>query len=126
MEADDARISASISDLLFDTISYFDYREDFYHAFVCGMFTAFPGCKVESNKERGLGRPDITVIMRSLRCVLIIECKRAKSALELKEQSALALQQIERQRYAESFPAQFKVVKIGLAFCGKSCAACCA
>ena len=30
--------TALISDLLFDTISYFDYKESFYHAFLTGLF----------------------------------------------------------------------------------------
>lgn len=35
---DEEKATAIISDLLFDTISYYDYKEDFYHAFIAGIF----------------------------------------------------------------------------------------
>ena len=47
-----------ISDLLWNTISYNDYQEDYYHAFLAGVFVG-RGYNIESNKEKGLGRPDI-------------------------------------------------------------------
>ena len=39
-----------LSDLLFDTISYHDYAESFYHAFVTGLVSS-AGYIVESNYE---------------------------------------------------------------------------
>ena len=48
-----------LSDLLWQTISYMDYHEDYYHAFLSGIFVGRGGYIVHSNKERGLGRPDI-------------------------------------------------------------------
>ena len=46
--------------LLRQTISYHDYREDFYHAFLADIF-AGAGYMVESNKEHGEGRSDVIV-----------------------------------------------------------------
>ena len=46
--------------LLRKTISYHDYKEDFYHAFFAGIF-AGAGYVVESNKEHGEGRSDVIV-----------------------------------------------------------------
>ena len=46
--------------LLRKTISYHDYKEDFYHAFLAGIF-AGAGYMVESNKEHGEGRSDVVV-----------------------------------------------------------------
>ena len=46
--------------LLRKTISYHDYREDFYHAFLAGIFTG-AGYVVESNKDHGEGRSDVIV-----------------------------------------------------------------
>ncbi len=54
-----------ITDILFDTISYFDYREDYYHAFLTGLFTG-AGYAVESNHEYGLGKPDLVVWDRKI------------------------------------------------------------
>lgn len=50
-------LTTMISDLLFTTISYHDYAESFYHAFMTGLFS-YAGYVVESNKEHGLGRSD--------------------------------------------------------------------
>ena len=49
-----------MNQLLRMTISYHDYREDFYHAFLAGIF-AGAGYMVESNKEHGEGRSDVIV-----------------------------------------------------------------
>ena len=47
-----------LSNILFDTISYHDYQESFYHdhAFLAGLFSG-AGYIVESNYEHGLGVP---------------------------------------------------------------------
>ena len=42
------------------SISYYDYREDFYHAFMAGIFTRI-GYAVDSNKEYGEGRSNVVV-----------------------------------------------------------------
>ena len=55
---DEQGASKIISNLLWKTISYHDYHEDYYHAFLAGAFVGL-GYEVESNKEKGLGRPDI-------------------------------------------------------------------
>ncbi len=55
---EDEKLTENVSDILFDTISYYDYREDFYHAFVAGMFSG-AGYEVKSNSEQGKGRADI-------------------------------------------------------------------
>ena len=40
-EGDQAAASDALSDLLWDTISYMDYSEDYYHAFLAGIFVGF-------------------------------------------------------------------------------------
>ena len=47
-------LTKEIGTLLRMTISYHDYKEDFYHAFLAGIF-AGAGYVVESNKEHGEG-----------------------------------------------------------------------
>ncbi len=54
------RMTDEMNKLLRKTISYHDYREDFYHAFLAGIFTG-AGYVVESNKEHGEGRSDVIV-----------------------------------------------------------------
>ena len=53
-------LTKEIGTLLRMTISYHDYKEDFYHAFLAGIF-AGAGYVVESNKEHGEGRSDIVI-----------------------------------------------------------------
>ena len=49
-----ASLTTIISDLLFNTISYHDYAESFYHAFLAGLMSK-DRYKIESNYENGLG-----------------------------------------------------------------------
>ena len=65
--------------LLRKTISYHDYREDFYHAFLAGIF-AGAGYVVESNKEHGEGRSDVVVYDPEEGRVAIFEAKYSKTA----------------------------------------------
>ena len=53
-------ITGEMNRLLRQTISYHDYKEDFYHAFLAGIF-AGAGYEVESNREHGEGRSDIII-----------------------------------------------------------------
>ena len=73
---DEQEASKVISDLLWRTISYNDYHEDYYHAFLAGVFVGL-GYEVESNKEKGLGRPDILLKDDDNRRAMIIEAKRS-------------------------------------------------
>ena len=72
------KLTELISDILFDTISFHDYAESYYHAFLAGLLSQ-AGYIVESNYENGLGRTDITLKDRKNRRAIIIEAKVAKS-----------------------------------------------
>ncbi len=52
---DAGRLSDLISELLFETISYHDYAESFYHTFLARLF-ANAGYIVESNYEKRTGK----------------------------------------------------------------------
>ena len=41
---------------LADTISYYDYAENFYHGFMAGLLVNIGGYRVKSNRESGNGR----------------------------------------------------------------------
>lgn len=49
-----------------------DYHEDYYHAFIAGLFVG-RGYETESNKERGLGRPDLQLKDIDNRRTMLIE-----------------------------------------------------
>ena len=110
---------------LADTISYYDYAENFYHGFMAGLLVNIGGYRVKSNRESGNGRPDIvmqTVQIRKGR-VIILELKIAGSIAEMDAACDRGLAQIEEQHYAEPFIAEGypEVKKYALSFCKKEC-----
>jgi len=110
-----------ISDLLFNTISYYDYKEDFYHAFLAGIFTG-GGYIVQSNREHGYGRTDITIRERSHRRAMIIEAKHAETEQRLETECKDAVKQIDERRYAAEFQKGYQsVICYGIAFFEKQC-----
>ena len=118
---DAAAITEQISSLLFDTISYHDYKESYYHAFTAGLF-AGAGYIVESNYEYGLGRPDIVVKDRENRRVIILEIKHSQNEQRLKNDCLKALQQIEAHEYATKFLKGYRnIICYGIAFYEKEC-----
>ena len=123
---DSSRISSLLSELLLSVISYFDYQELFYHAFVCGLFSGRAGIKVKSNLEQGLGRPDIAAERQRTRQGLIIECRYAAAPADLEDRAEAALAQIDKLQYGAELSQRCRqVMKIGLAFCSKRCLAKC-
>ena len=111
--------SAILSDLLFETISYMDYHEDYYHAFVAGIF-AGRGYIPQSNKEQGLGRPDVDLRDRKNRRMMIIECKKSDSQSRLDYWCDEAIQQIIDNQYARKTDGFNTVRCYGAAFFEKS------
>lgn len=110
-----------MSGLLRKTISYHDYREDFYHAFFAGIF-AGAGYVVESNKEHGEGRSDIVVKDYAGDRVIVFEVKYAKALSGLADECKKAIAQIDRQRYAQEFEEEYsQVICYGISFYKKRC-----
>ena len=110
---------------LADTISYYDYAENFYHGFMAGLLANIGGYLVRSNRESGNGRPDIvmqTVQIRKGR-VILLELKIASSIAEMEAACDRGLAQIEEQHYAEPFITEGypEVKKYALSFCKKEC-----
>ena len=114
-------LTAEINKLLYKTISYHDYKEDFYHAFLTGIL-AGSGCAVESNREHGQGRSDIVVYHPERPQVVIFEAKYAKKLDELEERCEAALDQIEEKQYAKEFDNGYTSIRCyGIAFYKKCC-----
>ena len=116
------KITEQISDLLFQTISYHDYKESYYHAFLAGIFVG-AGYGVESNYEHGAGRPDIAITDKKSRKAIVIEVKHSQRASGMLKDCSAALQQIRTRSYADDFLADgYRAVWCyGAAFYGKSC-----
>ena len=126
LEAGDCEAAEDfINSQLADTISYYDYAENFYHGFMAGLLVNIGGYRVKSNRESGNGRPDIvmqTVQVRKGR-VILLELKIAGSVAEMEAACDRALAQIEEQHYAEPFITEGypEVKKYALSFCRKEC-----
>ena len=114
-------LTAEINKLLYKTISYHDYKEDFYHAFLTGIL-AGSGCAVESNREHGEGRSDIVMYHPDRPQVVLFEAKYAKTLNGLEASCAAALQQIKDRQYAKEFEEDYdSVLCYGIAFYKKRC-----
>ena len=109
-----------INGFLWDTISYHDYHEDYYHAFMAGLFVGL-GYSVDSNKESGLGRFDIRAKDRKNRRTMILEVKKADSAAQMDTACDEALKQIVDKGYAKVIePGYEKMLCYGIAFFQKT------
>ena len=110
-----------VNDLLFTSISYFDYDEKFYHGILIGLLCNY---RIMSNQESGLGRFDIAVAPRSLSDRgMILELKTATSLAELKNTAKHACKQIKDKQYIEGMLAEGyeDIIGYGIAFYKKFC-----
>ncbi|MDO4804509.1 MAG: PD-(D/E)XK nuclease domain-containing protein [Lachnospiraceae bacterium] len=114
-EGNETLATEIISRLLWETISYNDYHEDYYHAFLTGVFVG-RGYSVDSNKEKGLGRPDILLKDRRNRRAIIIEAKKSKKESLLDKGCDAALGQIVTEKYAEGLEGYEHILCYGVAF----------
>ena len=122
-QGDSEAATEEINKLLRRTISYHDYREDFYHAFLAGIFTG-AGYAVESNKEHGEGRSDIVVSDYTDGWVAIFEIKYSDSPEELKTDCEKAIRQMDERMYAVEYEEQYPAERIlcyGISFFKKRC-----
>ena len=114
-------LTEQMNKLLRKTISYHDYREDFYHAFLAGIF-AGAGYEVDSNKEHGEGRSDVVVLDSEGDRVAIFEAKYSRTQDAMSKDCAAALEQIEDRQYAKEFEDDYdSVLCYGIAFYKKRC-----
>ena len=114
-------ITEEMTKLLRRSISYHDYKEDFYHAFLAGIF-AGAGYEVESNKEHGEGRSDIVISDSIDGKVAIFEVKYSKTLQSMENDCKKALEQIDRRLYAKEYEDDYdKILCYGIAFYKKRC-----
>ena len=120
-ENDCELLTQEMNKLLRKTISYHDYKEDFYHAFLAGIF-AGAGYSVESNKEHGEGRSDIVVSDIVNGRVAVFEVKKSNALTDLISDCEAALVQIDDRMYAKEFEDDYdEVFCYGISFFKKRC-----
>ena len=114
-------ITKEMNALLRRTISYHDYRENFYHAFLAGIFTG-AGYMVDSNKEHGEGRSDVVIYDSINGRVAIFEAKYTKVLDNLENACDMALQQIDDRLYAKEYEDDYdQILCYGISFFKKRC-----
>ena len=117
---------------LSDRLSYYDLaapkgmerrknREQLYHAFVLGILSAYEDihCRPLSNRESGDGRYDILAVRPCF--YIIFEFKVCDKEDNLEASAVKALAQIETKRYGDDLDKSKKLIRVGIAFCGKIC-----
>ena len=115
------RITQELTALLRRTIRYHDYREDFYHAFLAGIFTG-AGYMVDSNKEHGEGRSDVVLYDSINGRVAVFEAKYTKALENLSSACDSALQQMNEKLYAKEYEDDYdQIFCYGISFFKKRC-----
>ena len=112
-----------LSDVLENSISYYDNYESFYHGFMIEFLKA-DGYEVKSNRESGKGRFDIMVIPYEIdETAIIIECKHSKNKAVLKKESEDAAKQIIGMNYQQGLKDEGydNVIGFGISFFKKQC-----
>ena len=125
-EGNEEKVGEILSGQLFDTISFFDSAENFYHGFLAGVLSQSQDYLVQSNRESGNGRSDIIAKSPSLRGrAFVIEMKVSRSIDDLEADAEKALEQIEDKRYVEGLRTEGyrKIDRWGIAFYRKDCEA---
>lgn len=116
-----AAATEEMNRLLRKTISYHDYKEDFYHAFLAAIF-AGAGYTVESNREHGEGRSDVVVYDSENGRVAVFEIKYAQTSASLPTACEAALTEITTRMYAQEFEDNYdQIYCYGIAFFKKRC-----
>ena len=114
-------LTVEMNTLLRKSISYHDYKEDFYHAFLAGIFTG-AGYAVESNKEHGEGRSDIVVYDSVNGQVAVFEAKTSKTMEAMSRDCEDAIRQIDDRMYAKEYEDEYDhILCYGISFFKKRC-----
>ena len=117
---DEQTASEMLTKILWNSISYFDYGEEYYHGMLNGIFTS-RGYAPDSNDEAGLGRLDLRVRDRRNRRFLLLEFKRSGKEENLDADCDEAIAQIFKKGYDKAMPEGYEQQLIyGIAFYAKS------
>ncbi|MBR2809943.1 MAG: AAA family ATPase [Solobacterium sp.] len=117
---DEQTASEMLTKILWNSISYFDYGEEYYHGMLNGIFTS-RGFSPDSNDEAGLGRLDLRVKDRGKRAFLLLEFKRSAKEEDLDANCDEAIRQIFAKGYNKVMPDGYEQQLIyGIAFYAKT------
>ena len=119
--ADSETLTHEMIKLLRQTISYHNYREDFYHAFLAGIF-AGARYMVESNKKHGESRSDVIVHDSVNGRIAIFKAKYSRLLASITVDCEKALQQIDEKMYAKEYEDDYdEILCYSISFFRKRC-----
>ncbi|WP_330588553.1 MULTISPECIES: AAA family ATPase [Eisenbergiella] len=127
-QKDTLRMEKEISQNLMETISFYDYREDYYHGFLGGLLKMMEGYTVKSNRESGRGRSDLLLLSAPYDGIaIIVEIKVSDTYAQLEEKALSALGQIEEKQYDAELRLEgyHTFIKYGISFYKKLCKVVC-
>ena len=114
-EEDTLSLSKEISSYLRQTISTYDFQENFYHAFLAGLLSG-AGYIVRSNRESGEGRPDIILLDRKAGTAAVFELKRAESLEGMEASADEAICQLREKEYGNDLVDYDRIIGFGISF----------
>ncbi len=123
-DGDCEKFADFVTEQLSDTISFYDYKESYYHGFLTGILKCFQKYIVFSNQETGLGRSDIMLQETKFRGRgVILELKVTEDIDKMEEMCEKALQQIEEKQYEQRLRKEGcrEILKYGICFFKKGC-----
>ena len=123
-EGDCEKIGDFVTELLGKSISTFDSSESFYQGFFLSLLYDMPTYTARSNREEGIGRPDIVLYPnRPADPAYIFELKTRKKFNEMQGGLEEAFAQIEDRKYEDGILDEGYVgsVSYGVCFCKKTC-----
>ena len=117
-------MQSELTDMLQQSISFYDYAENYYHGFLTGVLTGMNGYTAISNRESGNGRPDL--ILRENKFMgkaIILELKVTGKFTEMAGKCEEALAQIEENHYDRPLLDEGcrEIIKYGICFFKKGC-----
>jgi hypothetical protein len=121
---DEEAFSTEVTKQLGETISFFDYGENYYHGFLAGLLKGCPGYLIRSNRESGQGRYDLVMRTLSVRgMAIIMELKLVKTFSQMEVGCAEALKQIKEKNYEAELQMEGyrKFLTYGICFYQKEC-----
>ena len=126
LSKDTEAITDFVTTLLEKSISTFDSSESFYHGILLSLLYGMPGYVPKSNREEGIGRPDIVLEpKRPKNPAYIIEIKVRKKFNEMQDGIDEAITQITDMKYEEGVldDGYIGVISYAICFCKKACIA---
>ena len=112
---DEETASRVMTDILFETISYDDYHENYYHAFLTEITSGLEYV-VKSNQENGLGRSCIDARDKYEKRGMILEAKKSDKEEDMEKDALEGKQQIIEKEYLRGFTGYDSVICYGISF----------